>query len=125
MGDFIHEHKVETYKSLITISLEAFKYLALLNGGAAAGMLTGMDRVVILIGKSAFRESMVFFVAGLACSGLAIILAWCTQYRLHAENIGRAKLDSHKSIVNIALVCVILSFAAFCIGSLHAAFKIH
>lgn len=125
MSDLTDQHKIETYKSLITISLETFRYLALLNGGAAAGMLTGMDHVVRLIGKSGFRESMVFFAVGLACSGLAIILSWLTQYRLHAENIGVAKADGHKVFVNIALVCVVLSFSSFCIGSLHAAFKVH
>ncbi|CAM3450898.1 hypothetical protein BOSP111201_05605 [Bordetella sputigena] len=38
-------HLTETYKSMISISVEGFKYLALLNGGAAAGMLTTFDRL--------------------------------------------------------------------------------
>jgi hypothetical protein len=33
-------HLTETYKGLITLSVEALKMLALANGGAAVGVLT-------------------------------------------------------------------------------------
>jgi hypothetical protein len=39
MADISKEHAVETFKSLVQISLEGLKLLALFNGGAAVGLL--------------------------------------------------------------------------------------
>ncbi|WP_197330141.1 hypothetical protein [Ralstonia syzygii] len=50
-AEFDRQHKIETYKSMVSISVEAFKYLALLNGGAAAGMLAAADKVVKCISR--------------------------------------------------------------------------
>jgi hypothetical protein len=39
------EHWIETYKSLITLSLEAFRFSALANGGSAVALLAYLGNV--------------------------------------------------------------------------------
>lgn len=39
VNDLIDNHWLETYKSLVTLSVEAFKFSALANGGAAVALL--------------------------------------------------------------------------------------
>ena len=39
----MNEHQLETYKSLIAIATEAFKFSALINGGAAVAILAAIE----------------------------------------------------------------------------------
>jgi hypothetical protein len=123
-NDFLHEHKVETYKSLITISLEAFKYMALLNGGAAAGMLTTVDKAVQYTGLHAFEFAICAFVIGLACSAAALLLSWLTQFRLHNENVRRATGERHPYFMWASVTLISFSLFAFCTGALTAGMNI-
>ncbi len=122
--DFQEQHKVETYKSLITISTEVFKYLILLNGGAAAGMLAGIDKIVRVIDSSCIRVAMICFVVGLVLATMATFGAYFTQRRLHEENIG-AKSDGGHSwgVLGVVIACF-SSLVAFSSGALVAALNI-
>lgn len=137
--DWYREHRVETYKSMITVSLEAYKYLALLNGGAAAGMLANSRRLIELIGAANFRVSIELFAWGLVSTAVAMIFAWLTQNRLHNENLirsenamrfkrGQAALrysEWHKLHVQIALIATTSSVFLFAWGAIRAAKHIH
>jgi hypothetical protein len=72
--DIQKEHALETYKSLIQISVEGMKLLALLNGGAAVALLAYLGNVA---GKGSqtpdMRYPMGFFLAGLVLCGLAFL----------------------------------------------------
>jgi len=61
------EHAIETYKSLVQISVEGIKLLALLNGDAAVALLAYLGN---LAGKTSvmpdMRYSMAFFFASVA-----------------------------------------------------------
>lgn len=137
--EWFKEHRVETYKSLITVSMEAFKYLALLNGGAAAGMLANSTSLLKIIHVGDFRVSLTLFSWGLACSAVAMLLSWCTQYRLHGENLikaantvnfhhGQARVvyrEWHRFSVFLALCFTTASVLLFAWGAIRAAKHIH
>jgi hypothetical protein len=66
----MNEHQLETYKSLIAIATEAFKFSALINGGAAVAILAYLGNAA---GKGAafpdMRGSMAYFLGGLFLCG--------------------------------------------------------
>ena len=95
-------HYTETYKSLITLSVEGFKFCALANGGAAVALRAYLSNIA---GKGAtapdIRVSMAWFLAGLALCGLAMFLAYLTQLYLFRETrdaqlLGAATRTRHR-----------------------------
>lgn len=45
--DISNQHWIETYKSLITLAVEGFKFAALANGGAAVALLAYRMRLAV------------------------------------------------------------------------------
>jgi hypothetical protein len=88
VADISKEHVVETFKSLVQISLEGLKLLALFNGGAAVALLAYMGNIA---GKSLpvpnMRLPMACYVAGLIACGLAFLASYLTQFWLYNESI--------------------------------------
>ena len=85
---FKEEHAIETYRSLISISAQAFKGLQFLNGGAVVALLAYFGQVstasdVLLRAKF----PMALFVTGLVASTLAFFTSYLTQLALHNENL--------------------------------------
>ena len=116
-----NEHALETYKSLINISVAGLKLLALLNGGAAVALLAFIGNIS---GKGLsipdMRWPMGFFLGGLALCGFAFFFSYCTQYILYQEIMGGLqKQQRHRHIIwlRLALVSALLSLIAFVIGS--------
>lgn len=118
---FVSDHKIETYKSMITISIEYYKALLLLNGAAAAGIVASIDKLVKVVEIDNIRGALVLFVIGLGTDAFAIFTAWFVQIRLHNENIGAMRRGSHTRLVGVAVVLVTVSLAAFCGGAMTAA----
>lgn len=113
-------HKQETYKSMISISVEVFKYLALLNGGAAIGTLAAFDRLVDWIPICNLQIAMYCFVAGLVFDGVAVFCSYWTQLTLYGEDMGWNKTRRHVAFLRGATVFCILSLAAFTLGAVSA-----
>ena len=94
--DLPRDHWLETYKSLITLSIEGFKFSALANGGAAVALLAYLGNVA---GKGVatpdMRCPMAAFLAGRCACGFAMLFAYLTQLKLLNE-IG-TKADSRLS----------------------------
>src|SRR5262249_5116149 len=119
---FWKEHAIETYKSLIQVSVEGLKLLAILNGGAAVAILAYLGNTA---GKQQLipdmRWPMGLYLLGLVLCGLAFIASYLTQLRLYNESVGRAgRIIFHQLWLRIALICVLLSILAFAVGSLLA-----
>jgi hypothetical protein len=117
--NFKHEHAIETYKSLISISTEAFKALQLLNGGAIVALLA-------FIGQTAptnpeiltqARWPIGLFVTGLALGTFVYITAYNTQLTLHNENIGEKPVGAHKYWLRVSFVLATLSMIFFSLGA--------
>ena len=120
--DLTKEHWLETYKSLITLSTEGFKFSALANGGAAVALLTYLGNVA---GKSNatpdMRYPMAAFLVGLGTCGCAMLFAYLTQLKLLNE-IGRDQRPklSHGWSLWVAVALFVCSLAAFGVGSWQA-----
>jgi hypothetical protein len=116
--DFRKEHAIETYRSLISISLAGFKTLMLINGGAVVAILaylgqspqgpTLAPRVLWSLGA---------FVAGvLFCVG-AFFGSYQTQFKLYNESISPTTKPSHMKWQGITMTFVLLSCLAFAVGA--------
>lgn len=117
-----NQHWIETYKSLITLSIEGFKFIALANGGAAVALLAYLGNVT---GKGVvapdMRYAMAAFLAGLAACGCSMFFGYLTQLKLLNESHGfaRPKL-SHSCVLWSAIGMFACSLVLFCIGSWQA-----
>ena len=84
------EHAVETFKSLVQISLEGLKLLALLNGGAVVALLAYMGNIA---GKGLPVPSlfipMLCYVTGLLFCALAFLFGYFTGRRNSARRLSR------------------------------------
>lgn len=110
-------HKSETYKSLITISIEAFKFCVLVNGGAVVAILAYLGNVASKMACTLpdMDSAMYGFLGGLiACSG-AIICSYLTQLQLLQEN-----KEPHVFYLWGAMGCVALSISGFIWGAWEA-----
>jgi hypothetical protein len=123
-------HLTETYKSLITLSVEALKMLALVNGGAAVALLTYLGNLVshdssgrVPLPRLTF--SLEAYCGGLLLTVLAFVAAYLSQNRLYNEErdlyYGRSVRRRHQWGVRLGGALAILSAAAFGLGSLAAA----
>ncbi|MEO8023427.1 hypothetical protein [Polaromonas sp.] len=122
--EFTTNHQTETFKSLITISLDIFKGLILINGGAAAGMVATLDKLTKVIHIGAIQASMGLFVGGLLAAVVASSCAYFTQLALHEENMGReVRGKHHRWVIAVTIFCI-LSMACFGAGGLVAALSI-
>jgi hypothetical protein len=86
-------HLTETYKSLITLTVEALKMLALLNGGAAIAILTYLgnlaSRQPAAVHLPDIKLALWCYSGGVAATTLAFIFAYATQLRLFIEERDR------------------------------------
>jgi hypothetical protein len=124
MVDIPKEHAVETFKSLVQISLEGLKLLALFNGGAAVALLAYLGNVA---GKGMpvpnMRLPMVCYVVGLIACGLAFFFGYLTQFRLYNESMGWSPQRQHVKHQVAGIIFALLSLVAFSVGSCVAAWR--
>jgi hypothetical protein len=118
MSDIQKEHAIETYKSLIKISIEGIKFIALINGGAAVALLAYLGNVT---GKNLPIPDMSwpigFFLLGLVFCGLAFVASYITQLILFNESMNRPVIFPHTFWLYPAIFVAILSILAFALGS--------
>lgn len=112
-----HDDWLETYKSLITLSTEGFKFCALANGGAAVAILAYLGNVV---GKGFAPPDMscpmAIFLAGLVLCGAAMLFAYFNQLS-RLNRLSRREDPSKDWRLCVAIVLFISSLSAFSFGS--------
>lgn len=115
-----HDDWLETYRSLIVLSSEGFKFCALANGGAAVAVLTYLGNVAA---KGApvpdMRSSMAAFLAGLVLCGFGMVFAYLNQLS-RLNRLARREDPSKDWRLRVAIALVVASLAAFASGSWHA-----
>ena len=118
---FKDEHAVETFKSLISISTEAFKALQLLNGGAVVALLAYLGQMVPTAPHLAAQAAlpMALFIGGLVAGTLVYATSYLTQLALHNENIGNTqyKGGKHELWLWVSLVLSLVSMGLFAGGA--------
>jgi hypothetical protein len=105
---------METYRSLVSISVECFKSLLLINGGAVIAILAFLEQVSNgqELAKSAWLP-LGAFVAGTGLSVLAFIGSYATQFALYAETAHLDKRSRHGKFLWLTVSFVLLSLIAF------------
>ncbi|WP_144769637.1 hypothetical protein [Herbaspirillum sp. SJZ099] len=119
------DHRLETYKSMISISVEGFKYLALLNGGAAAGLMSGLNALKQSVSMCALKVAIACFALGLILNCVAFFGSYFTQNAIFNESIGQAKSNAHVPYFLLATIFCILSIVAFGLGCLSLIVGVH
>ena len=116
-------HWMETYKSLVSLSIEGLKFLALANGGAAVAILAYLGNIAAKCAPVPdMRLPMGAFLAGLFFCGFAWLLAYLTQFKLlnETEDKGESSFASHVKLLWAAIGCYVLSLMGFAFGSWQA-----
>jgi len=119
MTDLREEHFLETYRSLISISLEGFRYLALINGGAVVALIAYLGNTSSG-GRPVpdLRAAMLGFIVGLVSCGFAMLFAYLTQlWLLNEGQPVRTFMKSHSVPLHVAIALSALSLVAFCFGA--------
>lgn len=118
-GDFNQERLTETYKSLITLSVEGFRYLALINGGAVVALLAYLGNVAKGGGPVPnLGAPLLWFLVGLVACGVAMAFAYLTQLRLLNDLLAAGSFSTkHKSTLRVAILGYFVSLASFSYGA--------
>lgn len=114
---YIPERLTESYKSLITLSVEAFRYLALINGGAIVALLAYLGNAKG--GKTPdLGVPSLWFIVGLVACGMAMAFAYLTQLRLFNDLLLAGKFSTgHKPTLRAAMLCFVISLSSFSYGA--------
>ena len=123
--EITNQQWLETYKSLVTLSIEGFKFSALANGGATVALLAYLGNVA---GKGAsvpdMRCPVAAFLTGLVFCGFAMLCSYLTQLKLLNE-IGRTDkvVVSHAWLLWVAISLFAFSIVSFGVGSWQAVIR--
>jgi hypothetical protein len=115
---FNREHGLETYRSLISISVEGLKALILLNGGAVVALLAYLGQIQnqpALVSKAA--TPMKFFLGALVATALCFGGSYLTQLSLYQESV-HGKKPTHHRWLWATFFFAIVSIAAFAFGAM-------
>jgi hypothetical protein len=118
-----HDDWLETYKSLIVLSTEGFKFCALANGGAAVAILAYLGNVANSGSvRPDMRCPMAAFLAGLLFCGIAMFAAYWNQLS-RLNRVSERKDPSKDWRLWVAIAFAILSLVAFACGAWLAVVK--
>ncbi len=117
---FSETHAAETYRSLISISMEGLKMLLLINGGAVVAVLAylGQSSQGPRLATHAWLP-LGSFVSGVGFCALAFLGSYATQFALYNETLFAStyKGPRHMTCLLVTVVLVLLSFVSFAIGA--------
>jgi len=117
MNSFTNDHALETFRSLISISVEALKILVLLNGGAIVALLAYLGQVDTRVQLASLVAHPVrVFVVGLVLGALSFVGSYLTQLSLYNETVFR-KPQRHHWFLCVTLLLGLASIAAFACGA--------
>jgi hypothetical protein len=115
------KHLLETYRSMISIAMEALRSLLFLNGGAVVALLTylgqlsGENRSTV---ATQTRYGFYAFAAGLTFAMLGFLFAYLTQDALLNEDYGRVDVRlPHQRWQWSAIIVGALSLLSFVFGA--------
>jgi len=122
-------HQEETYRSLIQISLGGLRFAIFANGGAAVALLAFLGKEsTAALSLGSVRNSMIFFITGVAIGGFAHVTAYLTQLRLYGESAHgkpHAGLLRHVVFLYLTILLVAASIVTFATGAWLGVSAIH
>lgn len=117
--EFQYQHLLETYRSLISISVEGFKAMLLVNGGAVIAFLAFLGSVAPAKPEvlPLAAKPLGLFIAGLILNVLIFMASYATQYFLFLESRGRMAKERHLIPLIIGVICCVGCVAFFAFGA--------
>ena len=120
-------HIQETFKGLISLSIEALKVLLLINGGAAVAVLAYLGNLASRVPSAhqpSIKSALMWFAGGVLATAIAFITAYFTQFQLYLEerarHSGQTFRERHGIGIVIATVLVLFAALSFAIGCWNA-----
>lgn len=112
------QHAIETYKSMISIGVEATKSMLYLNGGAVVAMLAymGQSNPGIEAAMRA-RTPLMWFVLGIVAAAMSFLFGYLTQNALFNETQGRTLRVAHQAWQWTTVGALVIAVAAFAGGA--------
>lgn len=126
---FRNSTRLETFKTINGISLFGIRFLMILNGGAAAAVVSFASKITAAPanGQSLSKNLQVAvgcYVVGLVLSAVALMLGWLSQIKLFQQWSGSASKEAAPTDTRWLFVMMIgfgfLSIGLFLLGSLEA-----
>jgi hypothetical protein len=117
MSNGNNDHAMETYRSLVTISIEALKIFVLLNGGAIVALLAYLGQVDARVELAwLVAQPLRAFVVGLVLGALGFVGSYLTQLSLYNES-AHGKPQRHHHFLWATVILGLTSIAAFACGA--------
>jgi hypothetical protein len=114
------DHALETFRSLITIALEALKILVLLNGGAVVALLAYLGQIHDRQDLAAAAGRPIgWFIVGLICAAAAFVGSYLTQLALYGESVHKMP-QRHQIVLWISIAVSVASLVCFSLGAFSA-----
>jgi hypothetical protein len=124
--DEFFAYRSEIHESMLNMSTEYFKYMSVLNGGAAAGIVASIDKLVAVVCRSSLKDALICFSVGLILNAVALFFTYFNQARIReASHIVLAELE-RKGVITWnrkrspffygAFSCCVGSLLSFCCG---------
>lgn len=120
-------HRQETYKTLVTLAVEAVKFCALANGGAVVALLAYLGNVhakAPQMGAPNLTGAITWFLGGLAFSGVLVAASYATQVLIFNDSFQHSyirkdgrKDGRHKLPHRVAVGAFVLSLGCFVAGA--------
>ena len=117
---FAEEHQLETYKSLVTVSMEGLKAALLINGGAIVALLAFMGQSEIGTAlANDLRLPIAWFGWGVVLSALAFLCSYFTQLALYNERFPGGKYwpKRHRPFLMAGVLAFLATVILFGCGS--------
>lgn len=127
--DIDSQKHIETYRSLISISVELYKTLLLLNGGAIIALLTyiGSKQTPATMGAE-FNFSIYTFITGLFCVPIAFVFSYLVQMGIYNRFLRPNQRGKRDKLIDIyfygAMFFTVISILCFGSGSVDAAYNL-
>lgn len=119
--NYSEEHRLEVLKSLVTVSMEGMKTLALINGGAAVAVVAAYDKLHVFLPPASLKTAVIGFCVGLIAVVLAMMVAYLTQLALFVEERDDKNRGGHHKYLVITFLLCGVSVGAFAITAIRAA----
>jgi hypothetical protein len=116
-------HIEETFKGLITLSIELLKALLLINGGAAVAILAYLGNLSSHDSSAGHQPNMknalLCFSVGVLTAAVTFLVAYLTQLRLYMEEHGRHEHQQFRTLhpMGITLGTILVIASAFAFGA--------
>lgn len=118
LAAYSSEERLEAAKAMTTTMIEGTKLLVLINGGAAAGLVSGYPALRGYVSAGGLQGAALLFVMGLVAAGLIPLFYWMGQSIREGIIISRKRDPRHDRFLNLSAYTLYASLGFFAFGAM-------